>query len=40
MHRMAWFGETTEDEMCFNFVYVYPIENVSGRQCFSPLVGF
>ena len=30
----VWFGEGTEDEMCFNFVMVYPLDIVGAdRQC-------
>jgi hypothetical protein len=32
-HRV-WFGEGTDDEMCFNFVMVYPLDIVGeNRQC-------
>lgn len=32
--RRVTFGEKTEDEMCFNFVMLYPIEGFGdGRQC-------
>jgi hypothetical protein len=30
----VYFGEATEDEMCFNFVMVYPVEAIgANRQC-------
>ena len=30
----VFFGEATEDEMCFNFVMVYPVEAIGeNRQC-------
>jgi hypothetical protein len=30
----VYFGEATEDEMCFNFVMVYPVDLVGeNRQC-------